>query len=86
MKDFLRPSGAKVGLFIVIAIVSFWTIIVFSGSPLPPPPFLYVIVPFGMLARIINIPAIFTNPLDLIYFYIISCFIFWVYHKLKHKG
>jgi len=90
-KQFLRPDWRKIVIFIVLLLISL--VIVydmpvgelltsFRGLPLPvlffynsdwhPIPIWYVLLLFGLI--------------DLIFWYLLSCLIIWIYGKIKKKS
>jgi len=88
LKEFLRPDWKKIVLFLVILI--FFPISVYRGScALPPascPGLLSLLNLFMMYtpfyAGIVSYPFFIFG---IIISYLISCLIFWIYHKLRKK-
>ena len=97
LKEFLKPNWKKVLLTIIFAIFSFWFLYNYTGigGPRYEPNLLFTIV--ALIAAFLNLPllipnynplyetAIFYFILDLIYWYLLSCLIIWIYDKVKKK-
>jgi len=87
LKDFLRPTKGKIAVFVLI----FFLAIIFSLS-------IYIGTTVGKVARILSphywlssyiTPvdrlAFLVFIVDLIYWYLLSCVIIFIYGKLKEK-
>jgi hypothetical protein len=82
IKKFLKPDWRKIVLIIILLIISSlstWGIII-SQTNLGFP-FAYFKGHFGELSEF-DIIALFLN---IIFYYLFSCFVIWIYSKVKKK-
>jgi hypothetical protein len=94
LKQFLKPDRNKIVIFIILAIILSQIKIYFTcpdcptfqGLPFPIYTFGGLMLPIRMVGMERNynldcIPLFF----DLIFWYLFSCFIIWIYDKVKKK-
>ena len=93
-KGFLKPDWKKIIIFIILLIiflpfkyvVSAALPIIWAGRGLPLPIYIDILVGEGMVWTTINYPLLgVLLIIDLIFWYFLSCFIVWIYDKVKKK-
>ncbi len=74
-KKFLKPDWRKIVIFIPLSIVFAW------GAGIP----LRSTIPVGEIS---NVPLLDPTNLviNLIFWYLFSCFLVWIYDKIKKKS